>query len=170
MQAREVLSRARFRVRHAVRPRVTVTAPPPGVRVERDVEVPARDGVVLRVDVFRPAAGGPRPVILCAHPYGKDATPRPRRGGGWQPPFQVRLMPQSAPYSISSWTGWEAPDPAVWVARGYAVVNADLRGWGRSDGVGVLLSAAEGDDNHDLVEWAGTRSWSTGRVGLLGVS
>src|SRR5699024_7489071 len=37
-----------------------------------------------------------------------------------------------------SMDGWEAPDPAYWVPRGYVVINADLRGWGRSDGVGDL--------------------------------
>ena len=35
----------------------------------------------------------------------------------------------------SAWTGWEAPDPAYWVHRGYVVINADLRGLGHSDGV-----------------------------------
>jgi predicted acyl esterase len=171
MDLRDAATRAAFRVRHAVRPPLTVTAPPAGVRVERDVPVAVRDGAVLRVNVFRPADDGPHPVLLCAHPYGKDATPKPRRGGGgWHVPFQVRLLPQSEPYSISAWTSWEAPDPAAWVPRGYAVVNADLRGWGRSDGVGTLLSAQEADDYHDLVEWAGTQPWSNGRVGLTGVS
>ena len=45
-------------------------------------------------------------------------------------------MMQTGPVTHSAWTGWEAPDPAHWVRRGYVVVNADLRGWGRSDGVG----------------------------------
>lgn len=162
-----------WRLRHVVQPAVTIVDPPADIRLERDVEVPMRDGVVLRANVFRPAVDDHelRPVILSAHPYGKDAFPRPRRRGrGYRPPLQARLIPQSQPYTISAFTTWEAPDPAYWVPRGYVVVNADLRGWGRSDGVGELLSAQEGDDYHDLIEWAAAQPWSNGRVGLNGVS
>lgn len=162
---------------HIMRPRVTVTPPPTGeIIVERDVEVAVRDGTILRVNVYRPDALGPHPVILSHHPYGKDATPfhsaRTRRGRTRYPvPAMFRLLRQTQPISFSAWTGWEAPDPAVWVPLGYVVVNADLRGWGKSDGVGELLRPAqEGRDGHDLVEWAGTQPWSTGKVGLAGVS
>jgi putative CocE/NonD family hydrolase len=41
------------------------------VRVERDVAVPMRDGVVLRADVYRPAQDGPLPVLVSRTPYGK---------------------------------------------------------------------------------------------------
>lgn len=41
---------------------------------------------------------------------------------------------------------------------------------GTSDGVGSLLSDQEGEDIRDLVEWAGAQPWSTGAVGLIGVS
>ena len=71
---------------------------------------------------------------------------------------------------ISAYTSWEAPDPEVWVREGYAVVNADLRGGGTSEGVGDLFSDEEARDYYDLIEWAGTQPWSTGRVGLDGVS
>ena len=54
--------------------------------------------------------------------------------------------------------------------RGYAVVNCDLRGFGTSDGVGNLLTDAEARDVYDLIEWAGTQSWSSGKVGMNGVS
>lgn len=171
MLLRDAFDRASYRVRRLARPLLTVTEPPTaGIRVERDVEVPVRDGTVLRVNVFRPDDGDEHPVLMCAHPYGKDVTPERARRGGYRPPRQNRLIPQSQPYAISAWTSWEAPDPVFWVERGYAVVNADLRGWGTSDGVGELLSAQEGEDYHDLIEWAGTRSWSNGKVGLAGVS
>ncbi len=149
---------------------VTITEPPPGVLFERDVAVPMRDGVVLRVNVFRPQGGGTHPVILSAHPYGKDELPKPKRSGrGYRAPFQYHLM-QTAPVTHSAWTSWEAPDPAHWVPRGYVVVNADLRGWGHSDGVGYPLTEQEGRDGHDLVEWAAAQPWSSGRVGTSGVS
>ena len=158
------------RLSHRVRPLVRISDPPSGVRVDRDVEVPARDGVILRVDVYRPEGDGRFPVLMSAQPYGKDALPARRRRGGYRPPLQYRLMPQTVPFAHSAWTGWEAPDPAFWVARGYVVVSADLRGWGRSDGVGELFSEQEALDCYDLVEWAGTQPWSNGRVGLGGVS
>ncbi len=163
------LLHAARRVARAVRPLVTITAPPDGVVVEHDVEVRVRDGTILRVNVFRPARDGRFPVLMCAHPYGKDRLPR-RRGARYAIPRQFRLLPQSVPFTVSAWAGWEAPDPGYWVPRGYVVVNGDLRGWGRSDGVGELLSEQEADDYHDLIEWAAGQPWSTGKVGLNGVS
>lgn len=161
--------RATARIRNAVRPAVEIRPVPDGVLLDRDVEVVVRDGTVLRVNVFRPPEAGRYPVLMSAHPYGKDYLPRPTRRG--HRPFpNLRVLPQSQRYSISAWTGWEAPDPGYWVPRGYVVVNADLRGWGRSDGVGVLFGPREGDDYHDLIEWAAAQAWSTGRVGLTGVS
>jgi hypothetical protein len=70
----------------------------------------------------------------------------------------------------SAWTGWEAPDPAYWVQRGYVVINADLRGWGKSDGVAEIFAEQEGPDGHDLIEWAAVQPWSNGRIGMSGVS
>jgi uncharacterized protein len=43
----------------------------PGVLVERNAEVPMRDGTILRADVHRPDRGGPYPVLLLRTPYGK---------------------------------------------------------------------------------------------------
>jgi len=53
----------------------------------------------------------------------------------------------------------------VWTAQGYAVVNADLRGAGTSEGRCDLFSDQEAEDYHDLIEWVGTQPWSSGRVG-----
>jgi putative CocE/NonD family hydrolase len=39
--------------------------------VERDVDVPMRDGVVLRADVYRPNMSKPLPVLVQRTPYGK---------------------------------------------------------------------------------------------------
>ena len=40
--------------------------------VDFDVEVPMRDGVRLRANVYRPATEGRWPVLLTRLPYGKD--------------------------------------------------------------------------------------------------
>lgn len=157
------------RLRGVVSPPVTVTEPPAKIIAERDAEVVTRDGTVLRVNVFRPPGNGACPVVLCAHPYGKDNLPR-RRGKRWTYSFQYHVLRQPDPVTFSSLTGWEAPDPAWWVYQGFAVVNADLRGCGRSDGVGRLLSRQEGEDAHDMVQWAAAQQWCDGRVVMLGVS
>lgn len=158
------------RVHGILRPPVTVARPAPGSVVsELDVPVPVRDGTILRVNVYRPPADAPVPVLMSAHPYGKDRLPSVTgRRTRFSP--QYRIMHQHAPVAVSTLTGWEAPDPAWWVAHGYAVVNADLRGGGTSEGVGSLMSDLEARDYEDLIEWAAGQSWSSGRVGLLGVS
>ena len=158
------LARARRRMGNAFRPGVVVSTEPTGVHAEWDVPVRVRDGTTLRVNVFRPPGEVKVPVIMSAHPYGKDNM----AGRGVN--RQYRLFPQPHPVRLSAWTSWEAPDPAVWVPRGYAVVNADLRGGGTSEGIGELFSDEEALDYYDLIEWAGTQAWSTGRVGLDGVS
>ena len=157
------------RLRNIVRPPVTVVPAPPGLTKDADVPVVMRDGVVLRANVYRPAGPGPFPVILSVHPYGKDVLPR-RTRRGYSVSFQFRVMNQPEPFEISSETGWEAPDPVRWTAAGYAVINVDERGAGHSDGVGSMLTDAEAADVYDVIEWAGAQSWSTGRVGMLGVS
>ena len=42
-----------------------------GMRVERNVDVPMRDRVLLRANVFRPEGDGPFPALLLRTPYGK---------------------------------------------------------------------------------------------------
>jgi uncharacterized protein len=149
-----------------------VYEPAPGaVVVLHDVAVTTRDGTVLRANVHLPSGDGPFPVVLCAHPYDKDNIPRKKkRGPGYSVPLPYRVLRQPSRLRFSSLTGWEAPDPAWWTVRGFAVANCDLRGAGHSDGVGSLLSDQEGEDVYDLIEWAGRQPWSTGAVGMLGVS
>ena len=75
-----------------------------GERVERDVAVPMRDGVVLRADIHRPAGEGKFPVLVFRTPYGK--------------------------HNAADSDGVHAKA----VARGYAVVMQDVRGRYASDG------------------------------------
>lgn len=163
------LARLAWRAGRARRPLVEVTPPPGDVTAEWNVAVTMRDGVTLRVNVFRPKMDEPAPVIMSAHPYDKDKIPaNGRNGKGIN--IQYRMLPQPHPLRLSAWTGWEAPDPAVWVPRGYAVVNADLRGGGKSEGVGDPFSDEEAADYAELIEWAARQPWCNGRVGLDGVS
>jgi predicted acyl esterase len=156
-------------LRGTLRPSVRVTPAPSDIAIDWNVPVRVRDGTILRVNVFRPRASGAVPVIMSAHPYGKDKIPA-RTWSRRSPSLQARLVSQPHRMRISALTSWEAPDPAFWTSQGYAVVNADLRGGGTSEGVGDLFSDAEARDYYDLIEWAGAQSWSNGRVGLDGVS
>ena len=134
---------------------------PADVTKDEDVEVRMRDGVVLRLNLFRPAGEGPFPVILSAHPYGKDEVPK-KKGGGWSLNKQFRIMNQPEPLRISDQTSWEAPDPVWWAQQGYAVINLDTRGGGHSDGRGDLLSDQEADDicpGHRLGRRAALVEW-----------
>jgi predicted acyl esterase len=151
-------------------PPVSVYEPAAGsLSMLRDLPVVVRDGTTLRANVVLPPGAGRFPVLLSAQPYGKDDLPR-RRGRGWRVSFLYRILRQTGTVPFSSLTGWEAPDPAWWAARGYAVVNCDLRGAGTSEGTAGLLSDQEGEDVYDLIEWAAGQPWSTGAVGMIGVS
>ena len=157
------------RTRTVLRPDIKVVDPPSDVLVTWNVPIVVRDGTTLRANVFRPQGTGRVPVIMSVHPYGKDRIPaKTPSGRGLN--FQYRMFPQPESIRFSRWTSWEAPDPAVWVPRGYAVVNVDMRGAGESEGIGELMSEQEAGDYYDAIEWAGTQPWSSGKVGLDGVS
>lgn len=160
---------ARRRIRAALNPPIEVYPMPADVTKEQDVEVRINDGVTLRLNLYRPRGEGPFPVIMSAHPYGKDELSKKTRRG-WSLNPQFRIMNQSEPLRISDQTSWEAPDPVWWVQQGYAVINLDTRGGGHSDGKGDLLSDQEADDISRVIAWAASQPWSNGRVGMLGVS
>lgn len=116
------------RLRGLARPPTRVYEPAPGaLAIDSDVAVTLRDGTVLRVNVYRPPAEGRFPVLLSAHPYGKDSLPTKTRLGH-RVSIQYRVLRQTGQVTFSTLTGWEAPDPVWWTERGYAIVNSDLRG------------------------------------------
>lgn len=157
------------RIGGLIKPAVTVTEAPADIHVVRDAPVPVRDGTVLRANVFRPPGQDRLPAILSIHPYGKDKLPT-RRGRTWTVPLQYRLTRQPETLRISSLTGFEAPDPAWWTTRGFALVNADMRGCGHSEGTGRRLSRQESEDTYDVIQWIAEQPWCDGRVVMLGVS
>lgn len=132
-----------------------------GMIIERDLAVPLRDGVELYVDLFRPADETPAPPIIAWGPYGKHGHTR------YTDTYPNCGVDQD---SLSHLTAFEAPDPGYWVPRGYAIINVDPRGTWYSGGQATFLSPEEADDYYDVIEWAGTRPWSNGKVGLSGVS
>jgi putative CocE/NonD family hydrolase len=57
-----------------------------------------------------------------------------------------------------------------YVPQGYARVNTDVRGSGKSGGALCLLCTREQQDVYDVVEWAARQPWSNGHVALYGYS
>ena len=110
------------------------------LKVETNLPVKMRDGVVLYSDVYRPDGPGPFPVVLQRTPYDK-----------------------SAPGSFANL------DPLKAARNDYAVVIQDTRGRYASEGE-FYCFRDEINDGYDTVEWAAAQSWSTGKVGMYGAS
>ena len=72
--------------------------------------------------------------------------------------------------SSNQYANWEVVDPEKWVPDGYAIVRVDSRGAGRSPGVVDIWSPREAQDYYDCIEWAAKQPWSSGKVGLNGIS
>jgi predicted acyl esterase len=135
------------------------------IAIDRDLVVPMRDGVRLFANLFRPTAAGRYPIIISVTPYGKDRLPDRIAT------FFMRLSGvKFGNLSCSRLTGFEAPDPVYWARQGYAVLQADVRGMHKSEGHAGVLRQQDAEDYYDLIEWAASQLWCTGRVGLLGVS
>lgn len=95
---------------------------------DKDVAIPLRDGTVLRADIFRPASlkDRPLPAILAWSPYGKTGS-----GENLTTNFAYLGVGKE---SLSGLEKFEAPDPAEWCPRGYAIVQPDSRGCFHSEG------------------------------------
>src|SRR2546422_4891420 len=107
--------------------------------VEKDVEIPVRDGTRLKADVFRPDDAGRFPAIVNLGPYQKDKL--------WVPPDDLEEKPNPL-------MNWETVNPQWWVPKGYAAVRVDGRGSGKSPGQGEPWSFQESIDFYDAIEWA----------------
>ena len=120
----------------------TETASAYPVRVERDVPAAMRDGTVLSADIYRPAALGPFPVLLCRTPYDKLRN------------HTVDIAERAAA------RGYIVVAQDI---RGRCASDGQFF---------PLYSPDHTDqaDGYDTVEWAATLPGSTGKVGTWGVS
>lgn len=142
---------------------------PEGIIVEKDIYVTMRDGVKLALNVYRPDKPGKFPVILAlVGMYGKDSGPDEYSDSRYE--FFVELGLTIGTIRVSEATPFEGPDPAFWVPNDYVVVQLDTRGFFKSEGEKQIFSEIEMLDYREVIEWAGTREWSNGNVGLSGVS
>ena len=114
------------------------------IRIDPDVEMKTRDGVILRADVIRPEIASPVPAILVRTPYEKTN--------------QFHSMQFLNPY--------------VAAQHGFAMVIQDIRGRFKSEGEWdfVDLTSANAPDGYDCVEWVASEPWCDGHVGMAGGS
>jgi putative CocE/NonD family hydrolase len=110
------------------------------VTIQTDVSAQMRDGTTLMSNVYRPADGGPYPVLLARMPYGKDL------------PFNSTYL-----------------DTVRAARRGYIVAVQDGRGRYTSEGKFTPF-VHEFEDGYDSVEWAAKLPGSSGGVGMIGLS
>ena len=140
-----------------------------GMRIDWDAPIPMEDGVVLRCDVYRPQDDeGKYPVILTYGPYGKYLHFEDLYETCWT--RMVEQHPDVPAGSTNKYQNWEVVDPEKWVPDGYVCIRVDSRGAGRSPGVIDIWSAREAQDLYECIEWAAVQSWSTGKIGLNGIS
>jgi len=139
-----------------------------GMTIDWDAPIKMDDGVILRADVFRPVDDQRHPVIMAYGGYGKNLRWQEGYAAAWAE--VLAKYPEITEGSSNNYQCWEHVDPEKWVPDGYAVVRVDARGSGRSPGVIDNMSPREVTDLYDCVEWAAVQPWSTGKVGLSGVS
>jgi predicted acyl esterase len=126
------------------------------VAIERNIRIPVGEGITLDSDLFRPDAPGKFPVILCAHPYNKQAQSTP-------------MLPEGVSYRRAF---IESGDFNFYVRRGYVMVIMNIRGTGASDGVFANRNPDQRtiQDIYDAIEWLAGQEWCDGNVGMMGVS
>src|SRR5215475_1991119 len=139
-----------------------------GMHIDWDVPITMDDGLVLRADIFRPIADGRYPVILRYGPYAKNLAFQDGYPSAWE--RMATKHPDVTAGSSNKYQNWEVVDPEKWVPHDYVCVLVDSRGCGCSPGFIDHFSPRETRDFYDCIEWAGVQPWSSGKVGLSGIS
>ena len=116
-----------------------------GIEV-KEIWIPMPDGVRLAASLFMPAdreATAKFPVLLEYLPYRKDES---RKG-------------RFAQFSY-------------FISRGYVVARVDIRGSGTSEGklIEYEYTDQEQEDGEVVIDWLSKQAWSTGNVGMFGIS
>ena len=139
------------------------------MKVQKDIQIPLSDGSVLFANLFSPDQTGTYPVMISFGVYGKDIHFEDGFNPQWLKLKEIYPeLDQNG--SSGEFLRWEVPDPERWIPDGYVLLVVDSRGSGKSPGYLDIYSPRETQDYYEAIEWAGTQSWSNGKVGLIGVS
>lgn len=130
---------------------------------EQNVTVPLKSSSgVVRCNVYRPKSEDKQyPVLITYGPYGKDIP---------YSDFHPQSFSEVNPEQKSEHSAWEVPDPGYWTSQNYIIMRVDERGLGQSPGLLDTMSRSTSEAFFDAVEWAAEQPWSSGKVGLLGIS
>ncbi len=109
--------------------------------IEKNFDIPMRDGCVLRGDLYRPDGPEKLPVLLNRTPYDKS-------------------LPLISGLTL---------DAIRAAQRGYNVVFVDCRGCFASEGTFNCFTD-EARDGYDTVEYVARQPWADGKVGMFGAS
>jgi len=114
--------------------------------IDRKVMVPMRDGKRMQADIYRPKDESKKyPIIFSRTPYN----------------FNYWDVALGAPRDMSA--------ELAAVKHGYAYVEMNERGRYFSEGDYEILGAPL-TDSDDALDWLGSQSWSSDKVGLIGCS
>lgn len=116
-----------------------------GIQI-KEFWIPMADGTKLAADLYMPdniKAGEKYPILLEYLPYRKDEG----RGGRF-------------------------PLFSYFIKNGYIVARVDIRGTGRSEGklVDGEYSEQEQEDGEVVIDWLSKQTFSTGTIGMFGIS
>jgi putative CocE/NonD family hydrolase len=136
---------------------------------EEWIESPSSAGdATLHADVLRPKGytdADKTPVILAIGPYfghsGQTGAVGPAQGTDYDP-----VGPNEGPSERFQ----DLIEGSGLLNKGYSFVMVDLRGFGGSNGCLDWSGPGEQADVVNAVEWAASRPWSTGKVGMYGKS
>ena len=111
-----------------------------------EVQIKMSDGIKLAADIYWPTGADKKnrfPVLLEYTPYRKDES-------------------RARNYSLYSY----------FLEQDYLVVRVDMRGTGNSEGVTIPYeySDIELDDGEEIIDWLSKQEWSTGSIGMFGIS
>ncbi len=128
-------------------------SPPVYEMTVREAWIPMRDGVRLAADVYLPVVKGQDSREI-------DASE----------PFPVLL--EYLPYRKTESRGRCHALYSYFVCRGYVVARVDIRGTGNSEGhlPECEYSEQEQRDGEDVIAWLAAQPFSTGAVGMFGIS
>ncbi|MBB5914385.1 hypothetical protein BJY24_003252 [Nocardia transvalensis] len=162
----------------------------PNVYIDWDVPLTMSDGTVLKGNVYHPADAAGRP-IATPTPTVLNLTPYTKLGSMLIdsarsiPGFSDELMRLTHEFDLSgtpfsgitdltkSLGGGLVRNFSVdrqLIRGGYTQIVVDVRGTGFSQGDWDLLRAREQQDTVEVVDWVSRQPWSTGDIGMSGVS
>lgn len=91
-------------------------------------------------------------------------------GGASGEKFPVIL--EYLPYRKTEYQGYDYPHYSYYVQRGYVCAKVDIRGTGNSEGhlIAYEYTDQEQEDGEVVIDWLSKQEWSTGKVGMFGIS